>query len=116
VTASQNIRAIVIDPPGNVSPIADFPFMIKTTPPPAPVATPDAGTYNTDQAVTLESEPGATFHDTTNGTARGLDRRGHEDAQHVASPPCAPAGADGYQGLGGRRGDGTRGRRRSPQP
>jgi hypothetical protein len=39
-----------------------------TTPPPAPVASPPAGTYSTAQSVTLTSEPGAKIHYTVDGS------------------------------------------------
>jgi Bacterial Ig-like domain/Chitobiase/beta-hexosaminidase C-terminal domain len=68
VTASQNIRAIVVDPAGNVSPIADFPFVIDNVPPADPIPSVDPGTYKADQSVSLSSEEGATFRYTTNGT------------------------------------------------
>jgi hypothetical protein len=62
IALSSAVGAHAEDPADPTAVAAD------TTPPPAPEATPPAGTYSTPQSVSLASEPEAVIHFTTDGS------------------------------------------------
>jgi hypothetical protein len=67
VAQSETIKAIAIRPDGTASTVASFAYVIS--PPPAPSATPTAGTFASAQSVKLtDSDPGAVVHYTEDGS------------------------------------------------
>jgi|GEM_PF-7053873 len=55
VSSSETIKAIAYDPSNNTSSVVSFAYVIDTTAPTKPVASPVGGTYNSTQNVSLSS-------------------------------------------------------------
>ncbi|SEI53092.1 Repeat domain-containing protein [Arthrobacter sp. yr096] len=69
LTANTTVKAIAVDAYGNASPIITRAYTVLDTTPPVVTVTPPAGSYPTNQQITLTvNEPGSSIYFTTNGT------------------------------------------------
>ena len=86
VATTTTIKTIAIDSGGAQSPVGTYAYVIDSTPPAAPAATPAPGAYNGAQDVTLaDTDPDAAVYYTTNGTTPTTSSSVYSTPIHVAS-------------------------------